>query len=469
MATVQLVLISHTNVGKTSLARTLLRRDVGEVVDATHTTLENQMHELERTGDDALVLWDTPGFGDTARLKKRLEQSDAPLAALLTASWDRIADRTLWCAQQAMSAVRDEADLVLYLVNASEDPEFATYIEIELSILEWLGKPVLVLLNQLPAATESADRARLLGAWREALAQREPVRDVIALDAFQRVWLEEGRLLERVRDELPQDKLGAMERILAIWQRRQRERFLTAIGALTDALAETVADREAIGRGQPGRLGRAAALRRLGERLATRTRALDERLVALEGLEGEDLRAVETDLTATRGHGDRPAPGTGAAGGAVVGAGAGAALDLLFGGLSFGIFTALGASVAAATAWRWCWQAVDSRTLGWSGAFLGDLAAEYAARWLAVTHHGRARGPFDDSALASWRSAVAEIRDAHGGAEARLTAASGRTALTPAELRREAAALLHGLTTSALLAQYPDADWLLGAAPGGVS
>lgn len=466
MAEVQLVLISHTNVGKTSLARTLLRRDVGEVVDATHTTLENQKHELQRTGDDALVLWDTPGFGDTARLKRRLEQSDAPVSALLAASWDRITDRTLWCAQQAMMAVRDEADLVLYLVNASEDPEFASYVEIELSILEWLDKPVLVLLNQLPQATAGAERARLLDAWRSALT-RPPVRDVIALDAFQRVWLEEGRLLERVRDELPETKVGAMERILAIWQRTQRERFLTAVSALTDALADTVADREAIGRGQPGRLGRAAALRRLGERLAARTRALDARLVELEGLEGDALRAVETDLTATRDHGERPAPGTGAAGGAVVGAGAGAALDLLFGGLSFGIFTALGASLSAAAAWRWCWQAVDSRTLGWSGAFLGDLAAEFAARWLAVTHHGRARGPFEDSALASWRSAVAEIREAHGGAEARLTAASGRSDLAAADVRREAAALLHGLATSALLAQYPDADWLLGVAPGG--
>jgi len=36
--TVSLSLISHTNVGKTTLARTLLRRDVGEVRDAAHVT-----------------------------------------------------------------------------------------------------------------------------------------------------------------------------------------------------------------------------------------------------------------------------------------------------------------------------------------------------------------------------------------------------------------------------------------------
>ena len=51
--------ISHTNVGE-PLARTLLRRDVGEIVDATHTTLDNHKHVLEETEDGALVLWDTP-------------------------------------------------------------------------------------------------------------------------------------------------------------------------------------------------------------------------------------------------------------------------------------------------------------------------------------------------------------------------------------------------------------------------
>ena len=46
-----LSLISHTNAGKTTLARTLLRRDVGEVLDQAHVTDESSrfvMLELER-------------------------------------------------------------------------------------------------------------------------------------------------------------------------------------------------------------------------------------------------------------------------------------------------------------------------------------------------------------------------------------------------------------------------------------
>jgi predicted membrane GTPase involved in stress response len=37
-ATVNLSLVSHTNAGKTTLVRTLLAQDVGEVRDAAHVT-----------------------------------------------------------------------------------------------------------------------------------------------------------------------------------------------------------------------------------------------------------------------------------------------------------------------------------------------------------------------------------------------------------------------------------------------
>ena len=64
---VTLSLVSHTNVGKTTLARTLLRRDVGEVLDQAHVTEEAESLELVAKDGAVLKLWDTPGFGDSAR------------------------------------------------------------------------------------------------------------------------------------------------------------------------------------------------------------------------------------------------------------------------------------------------------------------------------------------------------------------------------------------------------------------
>src|SRR5262245_24407998 len=129
MTIVRLSLVSHTNVGKTTLARTLLRRDIGEVRDAAHVTeLAERCSAIVTPQGDELELWDTPGFGDSVRLLRRLESSGNPLGWFLSQVWDRYTDRPFWSSQEAVRNVRDEADVVLYLVNASEDPAGAGYV-----------------------------------------------------------------------------------------------------------------------------------------------------------------------------------------------------------------------------------------------------------------------------------------------------------------------------------------------------
>ena len=82
--------------------------------------------------------------------------------------WDRFRDRTFWLTQKAVRNVRDQADVVLYLVNAAEEPDDAGYLAPELAVLEWIGKPVIVLLNQTgPPRARADERAR-----RGALARR---------------------------------------------------------------------------------------------------------------------------------------------------------------------------------------------------------------------------------------------------------------------------------------------------------
>jgi hypothetical protein len=56
MTTVTFSLISHTNVGKTTLARTLLRREIGEVRDQPHVTTIAEAHSLIETDDARLLL-----------------------------------------------------------------------------------------------------------------------------------------------------------------------------------------------------------------------------------------------------------------------------------------------------------------------------------------------------------------------------------------------------------------------------
>lgn len=91
---IHLSLVSHTNIGKTTLARTLLMRDVGEIADRAHVTETTDDYVLARAIDGSeLVLWDTPGFGNSVQLAKRLEGRANPLGWFLSEVWDRFTNK----------------------------------------------------------------------------------------------------------------------------------------------------------------------------------------------------------------------------------------------------------------------------------------------------------------------------------------------------------------------------------------
>ncbi len=80
---IQFALVSHTNNGKTTLARTLVGMDVGEVRDAAHVTQFAEAHPLQRSAaGDTLVLWDTPGFGDSVRRRASSCVPRPPMASI---------------------------------------------------------------------------------------------------------------------------------------------------------------------------------------------------------------------------------------------------------------------------------------------------------------------------------------------------------------------------------------------------
>ena len=87
-ASIALSLVSHTNAGKTTLARTLLGRDIGEVRDAPHVTeFADVFTMLETPQGETLRLWDTPGFGDSVRLAKRLRAARRAGSAARSPAW----------------------------------------------------------------------------------------------------------------------------------------------------------------------------------------------------------------------------------------------------------------------------------------------------------------------------------------------------------------------------------------------
>ncbi len=457
---VQLSIVAHTNVGKTTLVRTLLKRDIGEVADRPHVTEVAERHTLLDTAQgDVLHLWDTPGFGDSARLLKRLQASGNPIGWLQTQVWDRLTDRPFFCSQQAVRNVRDESDVVLYLVNASEDPSAAAYVDAELKILRWIGKPVLLLLNQAGPPrgreAEAADEAR----WGKQLALHVRERGVITLDAFARCWVQEERLLRAAAELLEPAKQAELERLRAAWRERNLETFRASMRSMAGLLASIAVDRELVAekldasalaqrarqwfkraRDGGGNADPAveAAMATLVKRLDERVREDTDRLIALHGLAG---RAKQRILARAAGQFEVAMPAdvatTGLVGGALTGAATGIAADLSTGGLTMGagmligaILGALGAG-GAAKAYNILQGQEDGR-VRWTGDVLAQQTRAALLRYLAVAHYGRGRGEWiEGEAPAHWLALVEEVARAHEPALREASRMADEGALAP--------------------------------------
>ena len=483
-AVLQLSLISHTNAGKTTLARTLLRRDVGEVLDQAHVTDESErfvMLELPAEAGGAagrIVLWDTPGFGDSARLLRRLEGRDDPLGWMLAQEWDRSLDRPLYSSQQAVANVIEHADVILYLVNASEDPGEAGYVEPEMRLLGWIDRPVIVVLNQTGAPGDAESRRRAEERWRWHLASHAAVRDVISLDAFTRCWIQEGLLLLRLQAMVPEVHRALMTRLLDRWERENLGVLEQAVQALAELLWDAAADAEPVEEATISRLARRRAVTHLTRRLSEATRASLETLIGLYGLEGEAAAWASGALEDVSVPGDRPDPRkAGVVGGVLGGAVGGLAADLASAGLSLGGGAIAGAILGGLGlgGLAWAFEQLGGDTeprVVWSSAFLRRLAGDALVRYLAVAHYGRGSGRYRERMEpALWRPLVDRVVEGAArplGRElerARLAGANGDGAAAREEGCVRLAELVDRLVRRCLVELYPGSERYLGKNP----
>lgn len=468
MTQLQFALISHTNNGKTTLARTLVGVDVGEVRDAAHVTVLAESHTLLATEQgDTLSLWDTPGFGDSVRLLRRLSMAGNPIGWFLREVFDRYRDKPFWLSQHALRTAKESADVVLYLVNSSELPRDAGYLPAEMKILEWLGKPVVVLLNQLgpprPPAEEHAEQAR----WQQHLDQYPIVRKVLALDAFARCWVHERVFYEAVGDVIEESKREGYARLLDVWRARNQQRFNDSMKVTADLLVSAARDSEplpaedktflktamhAVGLGKSAAQQRqekamGVMLERLNDNIARSTRSLLQ-LHQLDPGDAPRINARVRDNFKVRAPVDKAQAGL--LGAVVSGAATGLSADLMAGGMTFGAGALIGGIVGALTLAGAAWGFNTSTdrnntTIQFADDFLQTLLTGSILRYLAVAHFGRGRGNFVEgeappfwqaeveSALATHQSQAEgmwhAVRDGKDDAQLRtlVSSATGRT------------------------------------------
>lgn len=487
---IALGLVSHTNVGKTTLARTLLGQDIGEVRDAPHVTEFAEEHLLLRSpSGDELILADTPGFGDSVRLVRRMRQSGNPLGWFLSEVWDRWRDRPFWASQRALRQVRERADVVLYLVNAAEEPAAAGYVAPEMELLGWVGKPVLVLLNQMGAPREPAAEAADVRRWQTQLAIWPLVKAVLPLDAFARCWVQEGVLWQRLEQTLEPARRPEMARLRTAWSQQRLAAFDASMQALAESLGRIAAAHvalddagglrdtlrqlgAAIGLAKAGDTPFDAAQQALASQLDNEVRASTARLLVLHGLRGEAgsaiLERVATNFELRRKVGEG---GAALIGGVASGALAGLATDLATGGLSLGggmiaggLLGALGAAgvarglnVVRGTEHGWA---------GWHAEALTPVLRSALLRYLAVAHFGRGRGSWSEGeAPAHWPAVVDVALAEQGNALAALWRGRQSSFDNPGEADALSAALRPLLAAAArdVLERLYPGTWPVGS------
>jgi predicted GTPase len=447
---IQWCLLSHTNIGKTTLTRTLMADDVGEIEDAAHVTSQSQRYLLQKTQQgDELWLWDTPGFGDSVRLYERLRQQGNPLGWFLSNVWDRWRDKPFYLSQRALLAARDHADVMLYLVNAAEDPADAGYWSAEMNILAWLEKPVIVLLNQIGGDTTQEQAAQDLQRWKQATQGfRNVVRDVLVLDAFTRSWWHERRMMQSIAPLLPAAKQEAYQRLLLQREQQQQQREQASLQVMADQLQAAAGLHESLDPEQGKLLARAwQGLSQLtsklskssaaDDRLSTQARAAVERLMMdlrqsdvqatqrlleIHQLDGQAASQIQEQLRSQLKI-SKPVDAQAASlwGAVTAGAATGLGADLVAGGLTLGTGALVGALVGALTFGGAAWGAnkmfdQEQQSFQLSQDYLTGLASQVLLKYLLISHFGRGRGRYTSPAAPKqWSGVVQAVVQSQAG------------------------------------------------------
>lgn len=379
-----LSVVGHTNVGKTSLMRTLMRdATFGQVGPASATTRQVEAARLLAAGHAVAELFDTPGLEDAGALIDQLEIEAAErhagperIDAFLTSN--DAAGRF----EQEARVLRQmlESDAALYVIDARE-PVLGKYQD-ELAILSLCARPILPVLNFV------ANRHSRVSDWREALSRVglhavvEFDTVVFSLEAEARLWRRLATLIDTHAPAL--ETLVADRESQADWQRSSGRAMIAEL--LVDAAsARRTAERD----NQPAA---EQAHRALRESIARREQRLVEQLLELYRFTDADYHHLALPIERGRwatGPFDSATlsvVGRRAGGGLAAGAAAGAAVDVATGGLSLGAGTLIGALAAGGISGAWQLRRdIGDRLRGRIGVMADDAALTMlAARAFAL-------------------------------------------------------------------------------------
>lgn len=347
-----LAVVGHTNVGKTSLLRTLIRDSYfGEVSHRPSTTRHVEGAKLLVDGKPLLELYDTPGLEDAIGL---LDYCDLLTEGNRLDGPERV--KRFLASNEAKLRFEQEAkvlrqllqsDAGLYIIDVRE-PILAKYKD-ELTMLIDCGKPLLPVLNFVATNQDRVEE------WRQALA-RLGIHALVQFDSVVPPEDGEWRLYESLALLLEHARPQLLE-LIDYHEKQAKERYQQGFNIIADMLVDTAAYSLLVATDEASI---EQAKQTLQEQVRRREQRCIESLLALYQFRKDDAFAGELPLIDGQFDDDLFNPetikqltmslGKGMATGAVAGVG----VDLMFAGLTLGAAALLGAITGGV------WQTVSN-------------------------------------------------------------------------------------------------------------
>ena len=343
-----LAVVGHTNTGKTSLLRTLLRNaNFGEVRDSAGTTRHVEAAQLLLQGKPYIELRDTPGLEDSVALAvhlKNTQQQGLRGRACLEHFIEQTPADIAREFEQEIKVLRQGlgCHAMLYVIDCREEV-LEKYRE-EIATLSLASRPILPVLNFIQADT------RQLQNWRAALAELG-LHALVEFDTVAFDFEAEKRLYQKLQTLLEpwyQPLQHLLDHRAHEWQ-QVRSACIAQVGNL---LVEMATYTLPVGPSEQ----RAAQVESLQNTVRQREQQCLRNVLELLNFSSTDVQLANLPVQNGEWELDLFAPetlkrfGLDTASAAATGAAIGAGVDLLLAGLSLGAASLTGAALG--TAWH---------------------------------------------------------------------------------------------------------------------
>lgn len=343
---INIAIVGHTNAGKTSLIRTLLRDDrFGEIDDAAGTTRYVEKSSIYADEAAVLTLFDTPGFEDSSALLDTLELLTNQIRPkrtidVITTFIEKSKDYPDFDQETKVLRQSVNSDVLLYMIDVRE-PVLGKYID-EIEILSMTGLPI------LPAFNFIAGNEASLKQWRDQMIQFN-LHSALEFDTVAYHFEAEKRLYQKLQS-LIENRYDTLQELINYRQQVWLNLQQAAAQRIFQLLIQVACYRQEVDANSGVSEAKIEAMQKFVRK--AENNALQD-LLAIFAFTQIDVELQQIAVKNGNWELDIFSPqmlkdfGLDAGATALKGAAAGAGIDLMVGGMSLGAAAALGAAIGA--------------------------------------------------------------------------------------------------------------------------